>query len=95
MEKTHRTHVVLPRTLIDAVDRLFGPPPGGRFVAEAIVEKLRHEQQGRALREATGKLALADHPEWVTPEQVSAWVREVRAESDASAGRKLRHYPQQ
>jgi hypothetical protein len=95
MESTHPTHFVLSRSLLDAVDRLFGPPPGGRFVAEAIVEKLRHEQQGRALREATGLLNLADHPEWDTPEQVSAWVREVRAESDASAVRKLRHDPQQ
>ncbi len=78
--ETVRTHVILPKDLVDEVDRLVGQRKRSDFVADALREKLAHERQGIALREAAGALDPADYPQWSTPEKISAWVREQRAE---------------
>jgi hypothetical protein len=51
----------------------------------ATEEKIDRERLGRALATTAGFLAEGAHPEWETPEQVSAWVTELRSlDSDAS-----------
>jgi hypothetical protein len=51
----------------------------------AIEEKIDRQRLGRALATTAGFLAEGAHPEWETPEQVSAWVTELRSlDSDAS-----------
>ncbi|MHB8577936.1 MAG: hypothetical protein ACYDCQ_21710, partial [Dehalococcoidia bacterium] len=59
------------------------------FVIEALREKLARELRTRALQEGAGILAVADYPEWETPEQTSAWVRGLRAVDSAATTRKL------
>ena len=50
-----------------------------------IQEKMDRERLGRALATTAGFLTAGAHPEWETPEQVSAWVHELRSlDSDTS-----------
>ena len=85
-----RAHVLIPRELMEEVDRLVGPRKRSAFLAEAAAEKVRRERLGRALEETAGFLDPDAYPEWRTPEDVSAWVRRQRALDDASTSRKLR-----
>ena len=77
--ETIRTHVVFPKELVEAVDRLVGRRKRSAFLTEAVTEKVERERLGRALERTAGFLAPGAHPEWETPERVSAWVRELRA----------------
>ena len=80
-----RTHVVFPKELVEAVDRLVGPRKRSAFLVQAVEEKVGRERLGRALASTAGFLAEETHPEWETPEQVSAWVRDLRSlDSDSS-----------
>jgi metal-responsive CopG/Arc/MetJ family transcriptional regulator len=78
-----RTHVVLPRELIEEIDRIVGPRKRSRFIADAVRQKLLSERQREALRLAAGSLDVSKHPHWDTPEKTSAWVRASRQEDDA------------
>ncbi len=91
-EDTIRTHVVFPKELVIAVDRLAGQRKRSAFVAEAVAEKLEREQLGRALAETAGSLAAEDYPEWETPEMISAWVRKSRAFDNESTNRELARF---
>ncbi|MGH2617603.1 MAG: hypothetical protein ACRDJC_20410 [Thermomicrobiales bacterium] len=79
MSETIRAHVVMPKDLVDAVDGLVGQRKRSAFFVQAVAEKLERERLGRALAETAGFLADDAHPEWSTPEKVSAWVRELRS----------------
>jgi hypothetical protein len=79
VEETIRTHVVLPRSLVEAVDRLVGRRKRSAFLAEAVEEKLARDRLGHALEATAGFLDRDSHPEWATPEDVSVWVRELRS----------------
>lgn len=86
--ETVRTHVVIPKDVLDAVDRLVGQRKRSDFVAEALREKLARERQAEALHVSAGVLNLADYPQWATPEKVSAWVREQRVQDTKRLERK-------
>jgi|tagenome__1003787_1003787.scaffolds.fasta_scaffold17332551_1 hypothetical protein len=77
-----RTHLIAPKELIEKVDRLVGPRRRSEFIASAVDEKLRREQLLQAVQEAAKLPADRDIPGWETPEAVSQWVRDIRAESD-------------
>jgi hypothetical protein len=79
---TTRTHVIAPKALIEEVDRLVGPRHRSEFITEAVTEKLERENRIRAVRQALTLPAVRDVPGWETPEAVSKWVRDIRAESD-------------
>lgn len=84
-DETIRTHVVFPKDLVEAVDRLVGPRKRSAFFVQAVEEKIDWERLGRALATTAGFLTGEAHPEWETPEQVSAWVHELRTtDRDAS-----------
>lgn len=87
-----RTHIVLPRAVVEDIDRLVGHRKRGRFMTEAVQEKLRREKLTAALDAAAGVLDPADYPQWSTPEKISAWVRELRREDDEATERKLRRW---
>jgi predicted transcriptional regulator len=89
-DKTIRTHVVFPKELVEAVDRLLGPRNRSRFFVQAIEEKIERERLGRALATTAGFLPEGTHPEWETPEQVSAWVHELRSLDRDAGERKLK-----
>ncbi len=78
--ETVRTYVILPKELVEAIDRLVGQRRRSAFLAEAVAEKFGRERLGNALAATTGFMAADSHPEWETPETVSAWVRGQRAD---------------
>lgn len=90
MKETVRTHIVIAKELVEAIDQLVGQRQRSQFVAEALTEKLRREQQAAALRGAAGILDPTDYPEWATPERTSAWVHASRADDDRRTEHKLR-----
>jgi metal-responsive CopG/Arc/MetJ family transcriptional regulator len=89
MKETIRTHVVLIRDLVDSVESLAGIRTRSKFVEEALRAKVARERLGKALAEAAGSLSLADHPEWSTPQKVSAWIHNLRSEANAATERAL------
>ncbi len=84
-----RTHIVLPEELVEEVDSFAGKRKRSRFVEEAVREKLLRARQLRVLRETAGSIDLKNHPEWSTPEKISAWVRALRDEDEQSLKEKL------
>jgi metal-responsive CopG/Arc/MetJ family transcriptional regulator len=82
MRMNVRTNLLLPADLVAEVDELAGPRGRGRFVAEALREKLRRERLRRVVSETAGRLEAEAYPQWSTSDQVSMWVRALRAEGD-------------
>lgn len=85
-----RTHIVVPRDVVAAVDRVAGRRRRSEFITEAVREKLTRELQKAALAATAGALAGAEYPEWETPEKTSAWVHDRRRSDDARTDEKLR-----
>ncbi len=77
---TVRTNLLLPKALIDEVDRYAGPRGRSRYVAEALSDRLRRDRLREVVLATSGALNRADYPHWQTPDHVTAWVRELRAE---------------
>jgi hypothetical protein len=78
MRMTVRTNLLLPKALVEEVDRHAGPRGRSRYVAEALEARLRRDRLGEAVRSTAG--TWKDHPQFPTPQSVVAWVRELRAE---------------
>lgn len=87
--ETTRAHVVVPKSVVEAVDRLVGKRKRSAFFVQAVEDKLAHEALGRVLAETRGTLDKDAYPEWATPQKTSAWVRELRALDDAATERKV------
>ena len=78
-----RTRIVLPQSLLDAIDRQVGQKNRSEFLAEAAREKLERLALLQALDATAGMVNDEDHPEWRGPCGVARWVEELRAlESD-------------
>ncbi len=73
-----RTHVILPREIVEAVDHLVGKRGRSKFFAEAAEEKLARIRLLEAARRAVGSLADVDTPGWETSESAAEWVRASR-----------------
>jgi hypothetical protein len=87
-----RTHILLPRPLVQEIDTLVGQRRRSRFVEEAIEEKLRRARQLRALQglqHGTDVLPADEYPHWAAPEKTSEWVHDLRREADVRAGQKV------
>lgn len=76
-----RTNVTLPAQLLQEVDRYAGPRGRSRYVAEAVAQRVRRDALGAAIRETAG--AMAGRPGQMSPDQVAAWVEELRGEETA------------
>jgi hypothetical protein len=81
---TVRTNLLLPKALVDEVDRYAGPRGRSRYVAEALEARLRRDRLREAVRATAG--AWKDNPQFPTPESVVEWVRELRAEETRVPG---------
>lgn len=86
MSQTLRTHVLMPRELLDAVDRLVGQRRRSQFLVQAAEEKLQRvaEQREGSERSAAARAvidSLADRhiPELDTPAAADEWVRAGRS----------------
>jgi len=77
-ETTVRTHLVVPRELIEQVDELVGQRGRSRFFAEAAGEKLGRLRLSDVVRRMAGSLAEVDIPGWESGESSEAWVRALR-----------------
>jgi hypothetical protein len=53
-------------------------------VVEATLARLEKLELLKAARAAAGSLRREDYPHWSTPEKASAWVRQLREESDSA-----------
>lgn len=85
-----RAHVVLPRSMVEEIDRLVGQRKRSEFITEVLAGWLFQERQRRELPKFAGALDPAEHPEWSTPEKVSEWVRSLRREADEHTMEKWR-----
>jgi predicted transcriptional regulator len=74
-----RTNLLLPKELVDEVDRFAGPRGRSRYVAQALEARLERDRRWEAFHEAAG--AWKDHPLFPTSEAVQEWVRKLRAET--------------
>ena len=90
MSETVRTHMLLPKDVVEAVDRLVGQRRRSQFLTEAAREKPQRtdESRRRAKRAALarslmGSLVGRSIPEWDTPESAREWVRAGRSAWDA------------
>lgn len=75
-----RTNLLLPKELVDEVDRYAGPRGRSRYVAEALAIRLRRDRLRKAIDASAGALDPRDYPHWRTSDDVVAWVRERRRE---------------
>ena len=76
-----RTHITLPKEVLDDLDQLVEKRQRSRFIAEAVRKELLIARQKNALRQAVGTWKDKDHPELKGGS--SAWVRKLRQESEA------------
>jgi len=77
-----RTHVVIPKELVDLVDELVGRRSRSRFFSEAVEEKLARVKLTRAAKRVVGSLANVDIPGWETSEAAAEWVKASRRADD-------------
>ncbi len=75
-----RTNLLLPKELVDEVDKFAGERGRSRYVAEALRTKLKRDRLKDAIERTAGVLDAQDYPEWSTSEKVVEWVRARRAE---------------
>ena len=83
-----RTHVVIPKEIVDEVDRMVGNRHRSEFVAEAVAEKLSRERLHRAADRLGGSLADKDIPGWKSTESAAEWVHALRREGEEQHGDK-------
>lgn len=76
-----RTNVTLPAALLAEVDRYAGPRGRSRYVADAVAERVRRDALGRAIAETAG--AMRGRAGAMSPDEVAAWVEELRSEQTA------------
>lgn len=82
-----RTHVIVPRELVESVDELVGKRSRSRFFTDAVAEKLARAKLIKAARKVAGSLANIDTPGWETSESTVEWVRASRRKDDERVSR--------
>lgn len=90
MSELVRTHVMLPRDLIEAADRIVGERKRSELLTELLTTWLRRERQKEAVRavlEDTQPLDDDVPPEWLTAEGAARWVHDGRQERATVAPR--------
>lgn len=73
-----RTNVTLPQDLLKQVDEIAGPRGRSRYVAEAVLQRVKRDRLGQAIRETAG--IMVGKPGWMSPDEVVRWVDELRSE---------------
>ena len=73
-----RTNLTLPEELIREVDEIAGPRGRSRYVAEAVMQRLKRDRLGRAIEATAG--AMVGKPGWLSPDEVVRLVEELRSE---------------
>ena len=73
-----RTHVVMPKEVVDEIDDLVGPRRRSEFLTELAQKELRRRRLLEAFDRAAGSLAEVEIPGWETSESAEEWVRNLR-----------------
>ncbi len=77
---TMRTNLLLPRELVEQVDRYAGRRGRSRFVAKVLERALRGERQREGLRSGAGMLSgKTGYEQWSTSDKVVEWVSAIRS----------------
>lgn len=76
--ETIRTHIVIPKELMESVDELVGRRYRSKFFTEAVEEKL-----ARAASKVVGSLADISIPGWESSKSAAEWVRASRRGDEA------------
>ncbi len=63
-----RTHVVIPKDLLEEVDKLVGPRRRSEFLTAAASEKVARLKLRHAAHKLRGSLEYTDIPGWETSE---------------------------
>ncbi len=77
-----RTHVVIPKDLLEEVDKLVGSRRRSEFLTAAVAEKVARLKLRQAAHKLGGSLEHTDIPGWETSESSADWVRNLRRESE-------------
>lgn len=70
--------VTLPKMLLTRLDEHIAPRRRGRFIVEAIEERLAMEEQLAALDETAGVWLDENHPNMRTDEDIDRWLTGLR-----------------
>lgn len=73
-----KAHLVLPREILEEVDRIAGKRKRSLFIAEATREKLQRERFLRTLEETQGAWKDKNHPELRTTRDIEQFVSDKR-----------------
>jgi metal-responsive CopG/Arc/MetJ family transcriptional regulator len=84
-----RTHVVIPKDVVESIDRTVGRRARSRFLAEAAEEKLARLRRLRAFERVAGSLRDVAIPGWETSESAAEWVSASRREDDERLRRRV------
>jgi Arc/MetJ-type ribon-helix-helix transcriptional regulator len=86
---TRRTHIIIPESLVNEIDRLVGKRGRSEFLTQAAEKELQRLQQIRALENLAGAWKDKDHPELKVG--AARWVKELRKESDRHFHKTVSH----
>jgi hypothetical protein len=81
-----RAHILLPEDLLREIDSLVGPRGRSAFLVETARNEVRRHRLLRFLQSKDPAWKDENHPELASG--AGNWVRKLRAESEASRGRK-------
>jgi metal-responsive CopG/Arc/MetJ family transcriptional regulator len=77
-EDTVRTRIVIPKSLVEAIDELVGRGSRSRFLVEAVEKEIRRRKLLRAGEQAGGSLKSVEISGWETSDAAAEWVRSSR-----------------
>jgi hypothetical protein len=73
-----KAHLVLPREILEEVDRIAGKKKRSLFIAEAAREKIEKERFLKILEETHGAWGDDNHPELRSPKDMERYLRRTR-----------------
>ncbi len=73
-----KAHLVIPRDVLEEVDRIAGRRRRSSFIAQATREKLEREKFLRVLEDTGGAWSDSHHPELASDRDIDRYVREKR-----------------
>jgi len=82
LENTKLTPIRFPVDLITDLDKFVGERQRSKFIIEATKKELLRLKQKKALESMAGVFKEKDYPIFATIEDVSAWVRQLREETE-------------
>jgi hypothetical protein len=89
-EEMMRTHVVMPKALVETIDALVGKRRRSEFLTEAAEKEVRRLKLIKAAEKAGGSLEHEDIPGWETSESTAEWVRASRRSDEERLSRILK-----